>query len=375
MSNLRADTLKNQSGTDGPIFEGNLNFPTTSAIILPKGTTAERPVGVPTGFLRYNTEDSLVEYWDGTAWSSVNTFDPSSYRGVFGGGTPSNNTIDYITLVSLGNATDFGDLLVSRYDLAACSSSTLGVFGGGQSPNVNTIDYITIASAGNALDFGDLSLARSKLAACSSSTRGVFGGGYAVSGGSAPSPNITNIIDYITIASAGNATDFGDMSFRRQEYASCSSSTRGIFGGGYVVPTVSNIIDRITIATTGNTTDFGDLTVAKRNLAACSSSTRGVFGGGQSPTPTPTIVNTIEYITIASTGNATDFGDLNATRRNPAACSSSIRGVFGGGYSPSTLNSIDFITIATTGDATDFGDLTAARRSLAACSNNHGGLL
>jgi len=37
------------------------------------------------------------------------------------------------------------------------------------------------------------------------------------------------------------------------------------------------------------------------------SSTRGVFGGGQPNT------NVIQYVTIQSTGNATDFGDLTYT--------------------------------------------------------------
>ena len=34
--------------------------------------------------------------------------------------------------------------------------------------------------------------------------------------------------------------------------------------------------------------------------------TRGVFAGGRAPIT----VNIIDYVTIASTGNATDFGDL-----------------------------------------------------------------
>ena len=236
-----------------------------------------------------------------------------------------------------------------------------GVFGGGVTPALtNTIDYITIATTGNASDFGDLSVARQRLAACSSSARGVFGGGLAT-------PTTVNTIDYINIATTGNATDFGDLTVIRNDLASCSSSTRGIFGGG-TAPTANNTIDYITIATTGNATDFGDLTVARQQLASCSSSTRGVFGGGNINT------NTIDYITIASVGNATDFGDLTLGREYSAACSSSTRGVFGGGVSPGVTNTIDYITIATTGNATDFGDLTVARTGLAACSSSTRGV-
>ena len=42
-----------------------------------------------------------------------------------------------------------------------------------------------------------------------------------------------NIIDYITIASTGNATDFGDRTTSgtsNQAIAACASSTRGVMG-------------------------------------------------------------------------------------------------------------------------------------------------
>jgi hypothetical protein len=342
---------------------------------LPNGTTDERPASPVIGSIRYNSTIGGLEVYDGTAWKVLgsNSYTPSpADTGVFGGGESpapagTTNTIDYITIASTGNATDFGDLTRTRRQLASCSSSTRGVFGGGYAPgNSNIIDYITIATTGNATDFGDLSVARRGLAACSSSTRGVFGGGF--------SSVHSNIIDYITIATTGNATDFGDLTVGRTGLAACSSSTRGVFGGGYS-PWI-NVIDYITIASTGNATDFGDLTNIRTLLTACSSSTRGVFGGGSLGPPAFTILNVIDYITIASEGNATDFGDLTVARRNPAACSNSTRGVFGGGETvpgPVT-NTLDYITIASTGNATDFGDLTVARNNFAGCSSAHGGL-
>jgi hypothetical protein len=59
------------------------------------------------------------------------------------------------------------------------------------------------------------------------------------------------------------------------------------------------------------------------------------------------------------------------------ACASSTRATFGGGYvtSPAAyINTINYVTIASTGNATDFGDLSVGRYALAACSNGHGGL-
>ena len=336
----------------------------TNDLDIPSGTSAQRPVAPTAGSFRYNSDLGIVEFYNGITWLQVSSSsDDLGIRGVFGGGNPATNVLEYITIATTGNATDFGDLtVVGRVGLAACSSSTRGAFGAGYNPSplstsINTIDYITIATTGDATDFGDLTVARSSLAACSSSTRGVFGGA-------------GNTIDYITIASVGNATDFGDLTVARGDVAGCSSNTRGVFGAGYVAPTYQNTIDYITIATTGNATDFGDLTVSRGNYypGACSSSTRGVFGGGFSPAGA---TNTIDYITIATTGNATDFGDLTVARFGLASCSSKIRGVFGGGVG----NTIDYITIATTGNATDFGDLIFLPGDrIAACSNGHGGL-
>jgi hypothetical protein len=356
----------------------------SSNAVLPAGNVAARVA--TQGSIRYNSEYSFLEFYNGTSWlpilASQYVTNPTN-TGVFGGGySGAENSggggeliIDYITIASTGNATNFGALTVARTSLygggaAACSSSTRGVFGGGFSATLpsstlisyKTMDYITIATTGNATYFGDLTVARNGLAACSSSTRGVFGGGFGFEG-----PTYYNTMDYITIATAGNATDFGDLTVARNALAACSSSTRGVFGGGGAGPSDTNTMDYITIATAGNATDFGDLTVVRNALAACSSSTRGVFGGGYD----------IDYITIASTGNATNFGDLTVYRDALAACSSSTRGVFGGGFDgpgPSYYNTIDYITIASTGNATDFGDLAVARGFLAACSSSHGGL-
>ena len=90
---------------------------------------------------------------------------------------------------------------------------------------------------------------------------------------------------------------------------------------------------------------------------------------------TPGYVNTMEFITIASTGNAQDFGDQTDNRGAAGPAASSTRGVFAGGYgTPAHRNTIDFVTILSTGNAQDFGDLTYAADQLAGCSNGHGGL-
>ena len=261
---------------------------------------------------------------------------------------------------------------IDNFSADNATGGARGVFGGGYTApatSFNVIQYINISSTGNAIDFGDLSSAKGLIGACSSSTRGVFSGGTVVS---APYPK-TNVIEYITISSTGNAQDFGDLSVAKQSVTACSSSTRGVFGGGYTntpAATSFNVIQYINISSTGNAQDFGDLSAVKASLSACSSSTRGVFGGGLNPGA----INVIEYITIASTGNAQDFGDLSAAKNALSACSSSTRGVFGGGATPTLTNVIEYITIASTGNTQDFGDLLSALRQKAALSSSTRGV-
>ena len=111
-------------------------------------------------------------------------------------------------------------------------------------------------------------------------------------------------------------------------------------------------------------------------MSDCSSPTRGLFGGGNGAENTAGNKNEIEYITISSTGNVTDFGDLTSVKYVMAAGSSHLRGVFAGGISSSELDVIEYVTIATTGDVTDFGNLTVGRYGLTIgnASAAHGGL-
>ena len=290
-------------------------------------------------------------------------------KGFFVGGQDTSNAntniVDFINIESSGNAVKFGDLTTAtRMTGATASDTRLLSAGGFASSSTDTIEFFTIATQSNATDFGNLQSARYGVGCLSNQTRGVLAAGNPY----------TNTIDFVTIATTANAQDFGDLlNFNPSFPATCSSSTRGIIAGGEgpsPYPYFNNI-EFVTIASTGNGTDFGDLLAANFGLGGGSSPTRGVFGGGAAPSG----VNVIQFITIATTGNATDFGDLTLTRSYVSGCSSHIRGVFGGGNTPSNVNNIDFVTITTTGNASDFGDLIEGRESLRASSNSHGGII
>ena len=362
-ANLKVDNITNRTGTDGTEVDGIVEVNTTAHFIPPSGTTAERG---------------------------------SRGRGMWGGGVNpgTTNIIDYITIATTGDALDFGDLSAARRATGGASSSTRGLWAGGL--NDNNIDYITIPSTGNAFDFGDLTVERFYPAGASDNTRALFAGGY----DPGTPAFFYKTIDYVTIASLGNASEFGLLYSGTQgatgssagtddpnrggktNMGSCESPTRAIFAGGnegYNYPTTAvaqNTIDYVTIQTLGSAFDFGDLLDGRTGIAGCSSTTRGVFGGGHTgPVLSPlSVTNVIQYITIASLGNAVDFGDLTQARERFSGTSNTIRGVFGGGTTPDNSDVIDFVTIASTGNASDFGNLTFAKRESGACSDSHGGL-
>ena len=299
------------------------------------------------------------------------TYMPGSGRGLVQGvGTPYNANVNFIDIPTLGNSVEFGDLTQARTYSAGVSSVTRAVAGGGSSPGLdNRIDAVEMASRGNYFDFGNLSVTRSRAAGFGSTTRGCFAGG--------DTPSKSNVIDYITIASAGDATDFGDLTEARTDKpGGLSSSTRGVVAGGATgSDNEADVIDYVTIASTGNATDFGNLSIGRAYFNGISSSTRGVFSSGLSTPSSPYGGAVIDYVTISSTGNATDFGDPTQNRYGPAGMSNSIRGVFAGGrLAPNNYNVIDYITIASTGNAADFGDLSNTGECLNGVSDSHGGL-
>ena len=259
-----------------------------------------------------------------------------------------------------------GAMALPRGDTAYRGGRGRGLFSGGadgpSTADTNIIEYVTIATLGNASDFGDLTNARRlQGGVCASSTRSV-----AIGGRDSPVNEVT--IDYVIISATGNAFDFGDLVGGVANSGQCSNSTRGIcFAGSRSNPSpaLSSTISYITLASLGDASDFGSASVELVTPGAAASPTRGLFAGGYSPAET----NSIEYITIATTGNSEDFGDLTTTRRRVSGSGNSTRAIWAGGNrypsSPNGVDNIDYVTIASLGDAIDFGNLTAATGSQA----------
>jgi|TARA_Y100000033_G_scaffold3146_1_gene2727 hypothetical protein len=350
---------------------------------------------IPQGAIRFNTDSMKLEYYHlgsvgfGTMatgeWVQLTTDTPDIHtggtRGLRSGGNSNSDAIEYFNVDTTGNTVTFGTLSSARKGNAACASRTRAISAGGEKSvggNTNEIEFVTISSTGNATTFGELIPDGAKsamLTGLSNSTRGIFTGGYGSPGPFGHSDTMT----YITIASTGNGVDFGNLNYSETNAASFASSTRGVIGGGEDGSGYLNTIGFITISTQGNGADFGDLTQAKRTVVGGSNAVRGLFAGGQTTSPNADANSTdvIEYVTIATLGNATDFGNLSGKRNLMSGACSGTRCVWPGGKSGGGTqnNAMEYVQIMSTGDAVDFGDtITDGRYGPGGCSNGHGGL-
>ena len=334
------------------------------------------------GSIRFNTDSSKLEIYNGEKWWEIDSTSPAEQTGgdrmLVAGGWGAGNRISSIQMNTTGSVSDFGNQNVTRYGQSGASDRTRGVWLGGRndpSPGVSMgdIDYVTFATFGDAVEFGTLStVTREMSAGCADNTRGVILGGKSNGG-------ILDSIQYITIQSKGNTQPFGDLDVGRGKPGGCSSPTRGIAycGDSPNHTTYHNTIQYITIATTGNAADFGDSPIAQSSARGGSNAVRGIIGNG---IVAPNDYNQgVEYITLASLGNALDFGDSQASAEltSRGAASSSTRVVWASGAktaSPYAQADIEYVQIATTGNMIDFGDLLDNSEASWAESNGHGGL-
>lgn len=287
---------------------------------------------------------------------------------IFGGRSRNNNTwwshIQYFNIASTGNGSVFGSMASPYTDrpFATTNGSRALV------ATLSVIKYNTIATTGNSTSFGSLTNSRGHGEAVTDGSRGVF-----ITGALIASPYTRyDTMEYVTIATTGNSSTFGTYSSIGSWgiAGTQSSAGRGVIGSGY--PDGASAADTglyyITIATTGNTSTFGNLPSAVFRMAACSDGSRGLFGGGYSGG----VYTNMDYITIATTANSSSFGSMNTQKDDAMATSNSTRAVWIGGKNQyGTANGqIFYNTIATTGNATSFGYINYTTRSARATSGN-----
>ena len=353
MSDFKINSIATKQGQHGPVIAGVSTVNSTGCMKIPSGPT---------------------EFRGGRG------------RGVFGTGynnapNSSLNSMQFVTIATTGNTEDFGDLADSSIAKASFGSATRGFFAGGDSvpgqADNKAIEFTIFSSSGGGNDFGDMTSTKAYLNGMSNDVRG-----FMVGGATTPEYVNQNTIEFVTMASTGDASDFGDLSVITRNGSSAASNTRGILQIGQTTPLPGNrLIEFITLSTLGNSQNFGEVTtLAKSGSAAVASSTRACFMGGVGTTGNASHVsNVIDFVTISTLGNAQDFGDMTVAVDALAGASNSTRGLHAGGRTGSPAaealqNVIGFITIASTGNASDFGDLVTPTRYLAGCSDSHGGI-
>ena len=121
MSQINIRNLSNENDDGSPEIVGVSTFSATSFFVPPKGTTGERPSDCEPGSIRFNTDTANLEYFRGNTlgWSQFELVTSD-----LGGGTGSNtgvgargliingfnaggnqtNTIDFVTISTLGNS-------------------------------------------------------------------------------------------------------------------------------------------------------------------------------------------------------------------------------------------------------------------------------
>ena len=343
----------------------------------PTGGVEERPEVPVEGTVRFNKDLNTLEFYNGIEWRQ---FTVSGQRGravISQGYQPSYypQMYDYLQITTLGNSQYFGDITEAVRDKLACGSTNRGIFAGGITPGgtrKNTIEYITIPSQGNGIDCGDLTAGIGHGAAASSETRGVFGGGYR--------PALSNVIDYIEIGTLGNALDFGDLNLATGYGGAAGSGVRGFFcAGSYNAPNdlASDRTEYVTFASKGNGIDFGGLTNGRFRPSACATNLL-VFTTGSTGGNSGKIVG-IDKTNSISLGKSVNFGDLPWDITMHFSTTNPTRAVIGGGQGAGTTpafqqNSIEYITVSTSGNSMDFGDLIMPTAFCNATSDSHGGL-
>lgn len=296
---------------------------------------------------------------------------------VIAGGWDGSVTIknmEYINISDNGFAEEFGDLSENRSNHAGFSNGadSVGIFVAGSVGGnfTETAERVNISSRSDAYNSKSINEKRVNLASTSNSTnqRGVVVGGRG------------DLVAYITdfsytlINQGTSYVTMGDLIQGRRNFSATSNGTndRGLIACGVSDDNIINAIEYINIASSGNGQLFGEGTLARHRVSCVSNGTneRAVIGGGYTST------NTMDYVTISSIGNATDFGDLVKNRMNCAGVSNGVneRGLFIAGYDYVTeyilFNSVDYITISTTGNAQDFGDISTALGFIAGTSDS-----
>ena len=363
--------ITDRAGTGGPNFTNGFTIAGVDSGLDPFSHTegATAPSTAQNGDTWWDTANSSYyvymnntwQNWLGSAIAASGAFGDRGFRiGYYDASNTISNNIEYWDIsASSGNAVDFGDLTRNHYRGMAASSAdyvyTIGGYTAFNSTAVNVIDRFATATTGNATDVGDTVVSNVFDGTAEAS---ISAGRVVYCDGKYQNNNTT--IEYFAFGSSVTAADFGDQNVAVYQMGSAANETRKLIAGGYTTSAATNAIQYITMATTGNAADFGDLVhgAAYRSFGAgTGGQDKAIFGDGTAGGYSSA---NMQYVDITTTGNAVDFGDLHTGAAiNTGLCNATKAHVIGG-YNGASINNIQQFTMATTGNATDYGDLISA---------------
>ena len=294
------------------------------------------------------------------------------------------SNMDYKTIDSDSNALTFGVLVAARAMFKGAGSNiSRGVWVSGRTdgyPNTHThvdnMDYRAVGSTGFAADFGDAVNATANGARDGSSNGTLL---FSCGGFRSGAGNQQDDMEYITIASTGNGTNAGDLMEVNNGCVGTHGNTRYLVAGGYDGGASQlNRIQYNDFSTSADCSDFGDLTQADQYPGSASSVTRACIWHSDAYNEAGGGTLRIDFVTVASTGNASDFGDKAIQSAESTGTSNGTRGELYGGEiqggesgsesgSPA-VNIIQKITIDSAGNASNIGNLTVDVKSAGALS-------
>jgi hypothetical protein len=260
----------------------------------------------------FSTDGNATDVGDLTAAKYGLAGQSSSDYGYTSGGQingSETNVIEKFPFATDANSSDVGDLTVARRLLTGQSSTDNGYASGGYSnaPGIgssNIIDKFSFATDGNATDVGDLTVTKYYVTGQSSSEYGYNSGG--------STPSTTNVIEKFPFATDANSSDVGDLTVANASTAGQNSADYGYNSGGSTpssTPSTTNVIDKFPFASDADATDVGDLTVGRYGPTGQSSTDYGYTSGGN-----PGPLNVIDKFPFSSDGNASDVGDITVGR-------------------------------------------------------------
>ena len=299
-------------------------------------------------------------------------------RGTVSGTDVSTDWILYKTIGSGSNTQEFGQMNTHRDQAKGTGSNgTKALMGGGYSDpgagsttwGVNDMDHVTVASTGDAGDFGNLAEAAGEGGhdGGSNGTLLFFHGGFATNDQSIH-------MEQTTIASGSGGINAGDLEAKSNSQAVSNGDSKCLIMGGYIGSGGAlTSVSKHSFHTSNNATSYSGTSAGIYQAGTACATDRVVVAGGQQNDWAK--INVIQYFAVASEGDSTDKGDLHDNIVKISGWSDGTTGEFGGGEEDSgygvAQNRINKITIMSGTGVTDEADLT--HRDFTANANNDNG--